>query len=53
MYATAFVRPLFLCQAGKDHQALLQLDVIRAWLGLPASAHPPMHPPSPEMLDDE
>lgn len=42
-----------LCQAGKDHQALLQLDIIRAWLGLPAIAHPPTHPPSPETLDDE
>ncbi len=32
-----------LCKGGNDHEALLRLDVIRAWLKLPEIAHPVEH----------
>lgn len=31
------------CKAGNDHEALLRLDVVRAWLKLPEIAHPAEH----------
>ena len=35
------------CQAGKEHDAMLRLDVVRAWLKLPEIRHPSSHPPPP------
>ncbi len=32
-----------LCRQGKDHEALLRLDVVRAWLKLPFEEHPGSH----------
>ena len=32
-----------LCAAGKEHDALLHLDVVRAWLKLPFEEHPVSH----------
>jgi hypothetical protein len=32
-----------LCKAGKDHESLLHLDVVRAFLNLPEIQHPPEH----------
>ena len=31
------------CKEGKDHSALLHLDVVRAWLRLEDEAHPAWH----------
>lgn len=31
------------CKEGKDHEALLHLDVVRAWLKLPDIVHPAWH----------
>lgn len=31
------------CKGGNDHEALLRLDVVRAWLKLPEIAHPAEH----------
>lgn len=32
-----------LCKEGKDHEALLHIDVVRSWLKLPFEAHPESH----------
>lgn len=32
-----------LCRAGKEHDALLHVDVVRAWLQLPFEEHPAQH----------
>lgn len=32
-----------LCREGKDHEALLHMDLVRAWLKLPEIAHPASH----------
>ena len=32
-----------LCQEGKDHEALLHMDLVRAWLKLPDIPHPLSH----------
>ena len=36
-------RAVQLCREGKDHEALLHMDVVRAWLKLPDIPHPPSH----------
>lgn len=36
------------CKAGNDHEAMLRLDVIRAWLKLPEVTHPAEHNYAPE-----
>lgn len=36
------------CKAGNDHEAMLRLDVIRAWLKLPEVTHPAEHNYTPE-----
>ena len=32
-----------LCREGKDHEALLHMDMVRAWLKLPDLPHPASH----------
>jgi hypothetical protein len=32
-----------LCREGKDHEALLHMDLVRAWLKLPDIPHPASH----------
>ena len=34
---------LRLCNEGKTHEAMLRMDVVRAWLKLPEVAHPADH----------
>lgn len=34
---------LRLCQEGKDHEAMVRVDVVRAWLKLPEVRHPVDH----------
>jgi hypothetical protein len=34
---------LRLCNEGKTHEAMLRMDVVRAWLKLPEVQHPPDH----------
>jgi hypothetical protein len=34
---------LQLCNEGKDHEAMLRMDVVRAWLKLPEVQHPSSH----------
>jgi hypothetical protein len=32
-----------LCKEGKEHEALLRIDVVRSWLKLPFEQHPASH----------
>lgn len=32
-----------LCKAGHEHEAMLRMDIVRAYLKLPEVAHPPSH----------
>ena len=32
-----------LCKKGEEHEAMLRMDVVRAWLKLPEVQHPPEH----------
>jgi hypothetical protein len=32
-----------LCKEGNEHEAMLRMDVVRAWLRLPEVEHPPEH----------
>ena len=38
-------RAAHLCSEGKEHEAVLHMDVVRSFLKLPEIAHPPEHPP--------
>ena len=37
------MRASHLCQEGKEHEAMLRMDVVRAWLKLPEVQHPAEH----------
>jgi hypothetical protein len=39
-------RAAHLCSEGKEHEAMLHMDVVRAFLKLPEIAHPPGHRPA-------
>jgi hypothetical protein len=32
-----------LCKKGEEHESMLRMDVVRAWLKLPEVQHPPEH----------
>lgn len=32
-----------LCSSGQEHEAMLRMDLVRAYLNLPEVAHPPSH----------
>ena len=36
-----------LCKSGNEHEAMLRMDVVRAWLKLPEVEHPPEHAYTP------
>lgn len=47
MMMTHARRAADLCREGKDHEALLHMDLVRAWLKLPEVPHPAAHRAAP------
>ena len=47
MMRNHYRRAIALCREGKDHEALLHVDLVRAWLKLPVNPHPASHQERP------